>query len=317
MNDEDVTRLLDRRAEKVPAGVIPVDAVVSEGKARIRRKRFAAVAGAAVLAVLAVAGGSAIQQGATGGPNGPDPVADSVLDTPDGTRLVGMGRAVVAVPSSWSTGETRCLKPVADTVYVETGAMTDCSGEPSPQELRRASSLAVTGNDFNYGFVRMEGMARAESVDGVDVRESEVACTTDGLPPACSQEFVVPSEQVAFRVTVSGPDAEAEVARIRESLRILPEGYMAVPLSYGGRFAGEAWEGMPLEYVQQLAAAIEEAGLQVGVVEEYRAGVEAGTYLGSDPALGTPLELGATVTLSVSTDRQDQPPADSPRQGSR
>jgi hypothetical protein len=308
VNDDDVTRLLDRRAERVPAGVIPVDAVVSEGRARIRRNRFAAVAGAALLAVLAVAGGSAIHQGATGDPNS---VADSVLDAPDGTRLAGMGRAVVAVPSSWSTGETRCLKPVGDTVYVETGAMTDCSDEPSARELRRASSLAVTGNDFNYGFVGMAGMARAEGVDGVDVRESDVACTTDGLPPACSQEFVVPSEQVAFRVTVSGADAEAGVAAIRESLQILPEGYTAVPMSYGGQLAGEAWEGMPLEYVEELAVAIEEAGLRVGVAEEYRAGMLAGTYLGSDPPLGTPLELGATVTLSVSTDRQAQPPAES------
>jgi hypothetical protein len=42
---------------------------------------------------------------------------DRAPDAPEGTRWVGSGRVVVAVPDWWSTGETRCLLPVEDTVY--------------------------------------------------------------------------------------------------------------------------------------------------------------------------------------------------------
>jgi hypothetical protein len=261
------------------------------------------LAGGAVLAVLAVTGGSVMQQVATVDPKGNAAVADRMLDGPDGTRLVGMGRAVVAVPSSWSTGETRCLKPVGDTVYAESGAMTDCSDEPTPDELSAASSLAVSSGENNYGFVRMDDMAPAGTVDGADVLEAEVVCRADDLPPACSQEFAVPSEMVAFRVTVSGVDAEAGVVAIRASLRILPEGYTAVPLSFG-QFGDTPWKGMPAAYVEKLAVAIERAGLRVRLVEEYRDGMTTGSYLYAEPALGTPLEVGATVTLTVSAGRE-------------
>ena len=62
----------------------------------------------------------------------PDPAATS----PEGTRWVGLGRVVVAVPEWWSTGETECLTPVETTVYFDSGAIADCA-IPTPHHRPR------------------------------------------------------------------------------------------------------------------------------------------------------------------------------------
>jgi hypothetical protein len=308
MNEHDATRLLDRRAESVPAGVIPVDEVIAGGRTRVRRRR-AAMAGVSMFTVIAIAGAVVVQQGAAGDPDGGRP-ASEVLDAPDGTRLVGLGRVVVAVPTAWSTGSTRCYKPVADTVYYESGAMTDCSDEPTQQELRAASSLAVSSSQDagHYGFIRTDEMSTGTPVDGAEVLEGPVRCTSDALPVACSQEFAVPSEEVAFRITFAGRDARADVAAVRASLRMLPEGYTTVPLH--GLFDvdpalptahGETPTSRvsPRAVVAQLSRAIRNAELDVVMVREQRPALESGTYLGSEPALGSPVEVASTVTLTV------------------
>lgn len=44
---------------------------------------------------------------------------------PEGHRWVGDEGVVVAVPDWWTTGDTHCLLPVEDTVFVESGSIAD------------------------------------------------------------------------------------------------------------------------------------------------------------------------------------------------
>ena len=70
---------------------------------------------------------------------------------PEGYRWVGDRGVVVAVPNWWTTGDTSCLLPVEDTVYVETGGITDCvSNSPNGTHLQ-VSSLAVIATGRAHG----------------------------------------------------------------------------------------------------------------------------------------------------------------------
>ena len=81
---------------------------------------------------------------------------------PERHRWVGAGGVVVAVPDWWTTGDTECLLPVEDTVYVETGAMTDCAFTVPPTTPTEVSSLAVVDTGSAHGSRLLEDL----SVDG-------------------------------------------------------------------------------------------------------------------------------------------------------
>lgn len=157
-----------------------------------------------------------------------------VLEAPDGMRLVGLRRVVVAVPENWGTDETRCLKPIADTVYEDTGGVTRCVyPEPTADELAGVSSLAVVRLETGHGQRLLEQMHPGEPVNGVEVLESDRDCL-DKLPAICSQTFAVPTEGAAFVVQVQRDDSAETVRAIRRSLQVLPANYTTVPfISYG------------------------------------------------------------------------------------
>lgn len=156
------------------------------------------------------------------------------LEVPDGMRLVGLRQVVVAVPESWGTAETRCLKPIADTVFEDTGGVTRCAyDEPTAEELSGVSSLAVVRLGTGYGKRLLAQMHPSDPMDGAEVLESDWGCL-DKLPAICSQSFAVPSEGVAFVVRVEQGSSEKTLRAIRRSLQVLPEGYTTVPfIAYG------------------------------------------------------------------------------------
>ncbi len=62
---------------------------------------------------------------------GPDTGKDRDFEAaPKGTKWVGLGQVVVAVPDWWSVGETQCYAPIEDTIYFDPGAAGDCCGCP-------------------------------------------------------------------------------------------------------------------------------------------------------------------------------------------
>lgn len=123
-------------------------------------------------------------------------------------------------------------------------------------------------------------------VDGFEVLESAVTCEEPAVV-LCFQTFVVPELGTYFTVMSHGDGAMEQVAAIRESLQVLPEGYTTVPFA-------------PNHTLDARIKRIEAAGLSVELVEQSSAEHEAGFFLGADPAPGTAVAEGTTVTLTVS-----------------
>jgi len=116
-------------------------------------------------------------------------------------RWVGSGQVVVAVPDWWTTGETRCLAPVEDTVYFDMAATADCDDAPAPAAVREVSALAVLDADSGYGEMVVREMAPIGEVNGREVVERENC--EEWFDGVCRRLFAVPSEGVAFAVTIA------------------------------------------------------------------------------------------------------------------
>jgi len=125
------------------------------------------------------------------------------------------------------------------------------------------------------------------------------------IPGVCRRIFAVPSEGAMFAVTIADV-ADDDYDRIRDSLRLLPAGRTTVPLATTGGWT-PTWGAAP-PAVDDLVRALERAGLAVQVEEAGPgtgdgAGVVAdlrpGSLLGVEPALGSPIAEGGTVTITV------------------
>ncbi|GAB3991124.1 PASTA domain-containing protein [Nocardioides marmoraquaticus] len=222
-------------------------------------------------------------------------------------RWVGAGSVAVAVPAWWTTGETRCLKPIETTVYAESGAMTDCADEPTDAELAEVSSLAVIRTDSALGEGLLREMRPAGSVDGREVLELD-GCA-DFWDAVCRRVFAVPSAGVAFGVVIAD-DADGSFRAVRDSLRVLPDDTTTVPTTYG-RFEETPGWGAPPGVVEHYARALDAAGLVVERVVAPLPGADdagaggsiadlpPGSLLDVDPQPGTPVPRGSSVTVTV------------------
>ncbi len=278
-----------------------LDALVDGAETIRRRRRRWTVAGAAALTAAVVVSGVVVQR-AFDGPDTATP-AGPIPSPPDGTRYVGAGSAVVAVPEWWTTGETQCLTPVETTVAWFSGAVADCP-DPVPDDVvREVSFLEVMDATSGYGEYMLRSMEPIEPVDGVEVFEA-TGCD-DWYVGTCRRLFAVPSEGVMFGVTLA--DAEdGDYETIRDSLRILPDDLTTVPLDAGFGGYTPAW-GDDREVVPSLVRKIEKAGLRAEIVQAPPPGPGAdlvadlvpGSYLGAEPELGSPIEAGGLVTITV------------------
>ncbi|WP_110208947.1 carboxypeptidase-like regulatory domain-containing protein [Nocardioides daejeonensis] len=100
MNDQILSDLLERSVNNVPASQVPISDILRTGSAIRRRRRGATVlVGAVVLSVTAVGAVVAGQNGQRDAR-----VADQITTPPTppaGTKWVGVGRDVVAIPKEW------------------------------------------------------------------------------------------------------------------------------------------------------------------------------------------------------------------------
>jgi hypothetical protein len=206
-------------------------------------------------------------------------------DPPEGTRWVGYDGAVVAVPDWWTTGETTCGAPVEDTVYFDSGAVVDCGVRADPATVREVSSLAVVRDN-----------------DGYDEDELDGGCE-EWFPGVCRRMFAVEGTDAIFAVTID-EEGDGDFEEIRDSARELPDGVTTVPLAItAGRWT-PTWGAEP-RTVGALTRAIEAAGLEVEVEvvepgpEGELADLAPGSLLDVEPALGTPVEDGSSVRISV------------------
>ena len=268
-----------------------------------RRPRWQVVA--VVAAVLAVLGGAAAVGLFLAEDEG-DTTAQAFGTPPEGMRWVGMSGVVVAVPEWWTTGETQCYAPVEDTVYFDSSAVADCAESPSPATVREVSALALLDATHGYGELQVRGMHPVATVDGHEVvGAGDCEGWFDGV---CRRMFAVPSKGVAFAVTIAD-EGDGSYDAIRDSLRVLPDDLTTVPIAIHDDWT-PSW-GADAQATDALVDEIREAGLEVEVVtpdprpdddQALYAELPPGSLLGSSPELGSVIERGGTVTLTVMGD---------------
>lgn len=210
----------------------------------------------------------------------------------------------MAVPEWWTTGETQCGAPVEDTVYFDMAATYDCANPPAPSTVREVSALAVLDADSGYGELMVREMAKIGEVDGREIVERE-GCE-DWFEGVCRRLFAVPSEGVVFAVTIA-EDGDGDYEAIRDSLIVLPDSSTTVPLATRDGWT-PTWGADP-GATDKLVAQLKGAGLTVNIKKIDRgagdtvghlASFPEGSLLEVSPVLGSVIETGGTVTVSVS-----------------
>ncbi|MET1060026.1 MAG: PASTA domain-containing protein [Nocardioides sp.] len=277
MSSPETTALLERSAEQVVVLAPPVEPMINEA-GRLRRRRRTVVGGA-VLAVVATLGAA----DAVASFVDPGPEAWPATSPPDGMRWVGVGRAVIAVPSEWPRDATRCGQPVRDTVMVGGASTVTCTGE-RPAGVR---SVAVTSGGPGVGFAA----DATYDVGGRTVERGRTVCAAG----TCSAVVHVPTENVTFTVASSTgrPErARAEVAALARGVRVL-DGHVAVPAT--GRLEVDYGRSAETKYVADLRR----IGLEPVVTAERGSGAAPGTVTGVSPEPGTPLVAGSEVRVRV------------------
>jgi len=281
----DAQQLIDRleeRATEIPVGPPPV-ALMRARARRHRQGRVAILASAA--AVAAIAGGLAWQGG--GGaddgsrtPNASDAPADP--DTPaDGFRYVGIGDVVAAVPQDWATNKTDCGTPQADTVVIDQG-VTCLALVPRPADV---DSLAIQPT---FDGLDTAGWTRIE-VAGQEALRSPVS-RQDGV---VRQTVVVPDRDVSFVAESSSADGASVVADLLDGITLLRE-HTTVPA-----FQDLGYDADPAPMVDAYVDRLAELGVAAEVAQRNGRGLDAGTVLGTDPAVGSVVAPGDTVRVVV------------------
>jgi hypothetical protein len=297
MTDQNLTELLERAANRVPVGPVPVAGMVS-GAGRVRRRRRLTLSLASAAAVAAVAAGVAVLSAPGGSSTQQLPATSPTPVAAPGTRLVGVGHAAIAVPEEWGTNVTRCGVPQKDTVVIDVGRVQTC-GTQRPEGV---DSVEVTPGEPRFDFTVDETL----TVDGVRAERQATTCEEGGFggPRVCSGTVYVPAMSVAFRAESS--TSSAEVDRILERIRVVPgqvgvPGYQTIAVDEQGK-SGET-------YVEVL----QEAGLTAEIRTRKVPAVDPGFVLEVAPRPGTLLTPGAVVAVTVVAEPDG--PADEVRVG--
>lgn len=235
---------------------------------------------------------------ACGGDDTDRPGGDSA---PAGTRWVGAAGVVVAVPDWWTTGETQCGAPVEDTVYADAAAQVDCEDPDVPATIQEVAALAVLDATSGYGAEQLRTMV---PVAGRPDLVERPGCEQwyDGV---CRHLFALRGSDVVLAVTVTD-DSGTTWAAVRDSARAVPAGRTTVPISLAGTWASPTW-GEPPPAADAMTDALQAAGLRVETVTAEReddggdyGSFQPGSLLAVEPAPGTLVADGSTVTLTVS-----------------
>jgi hypothetical protein len=214
----------------------------------------------------------------------PNDRGDTAVSPPPGTRYVGIGQVVVAVPVGWADGAASCNSPFRNTVFFPWGQ--DCFAL-----FHSVSSLELSTVRMNDGFTG--DMTADGRVGGhrVLARPNPAMCMAGTGPEACLQSFGVPDLHAYFSVRVprDEPGALDQVTAIRDSLIILPEGQTAVPFVTPGSSL-EEWE-----------SALRDAGFTVQVNHHTcpPTGNCAPGVVTTTPAAGNVAAIGTVVTIDV------------------
>lgn len=274
---DQLSTLLEERAADVPVGAPPIDAM----RASVRRRRSRMTVLGAAAAVTVIAAGGVAWQAVDADPQ--PPVASDAPDPdlpPAGHRYVGIGTAVIAVPEEWGTNETECGTPMEDTLVINVGVT--CAAlvmRPDDVDSVRVEPY-YEGADFSTWVER--------AIDGEPALWSPVG-TEGGVT---SGSVYVPSQQATFVAESSSADAQLVVNDLLTSITMLQE-HTTIPA-----FELLAWDTDPRPAVETYTQLLQELGLAVEVVEK-KSPLKSGDVLATDPAVGSVVSSGDTVTVTV------------------
>lgn len=282
MTDHDLSDLLERTADRIPVGPPPVAQLVARASARRRRRTLTVVVSSAA-AVVVVMVGTVLLLPLHGSPKlsvaSPTP---SIVPTPPGTRLVGIGHAAIAVPLAWETNAAHCGTPQRDTVIIDIGAIGLCL-VPRPEGV---DSVELTAGPPQFDFAA----DRESAIDGVVFQRQDNACTTHGAKTLCVGTVYIPSMAASFRAESS---SESAVDEILSWIRIVRD-TVAVP----------GYQGANTQFPQgdardRYLAAARAAGLETEITTKQVPASPAGYILDVSPQPGTMVPPGTVVRLTV------------------
>jgi hypothetical protein len=268
--------LLDDLWQSIPTGPAPVEDLVARGRSRRRRRRTGLAGGAVALAVVAAIAFAVVPRS--------DDRDERLLTPPPGTRYVGIGQVVVAVPEAWPVESGPCDPPRRTSVFFYYPADFICAAPSRPN----VSSVQISAVPMNDGFVGR--MTPDGEVGGHQVvsRPNPAICMPGEGQEACVQSFGVPDLHAYFSVRIPRDQSGAldQVKAIRDSLTLLPAGQTAVPFVTPGSSV-EIWR-----------RALEDAGFEVRV---NRSTCPANAFCAgggiTEPAAGNVARKGSLVTL--------------------
>lgn len=273
-------------------GVPPIDTLLTSGRAVRRRRRRAAIVGTVAATALVVGGGAVAAQMVDTGTGtdtdtGQETTVAQAVEAPEGTRLVGLGRVVVAVPEDWAANPTLCNR--IDSRRPRIIFYSPASGDCADPTRRDESSIAVSSMEPPDGPASTVSPSAAGPVEGYSTLNSGQTCIPDR--EQCLASFGIRDLNAWFTVRVPESDTDT-IDQIRDSLTVLPDGYTTVP-------------GVPgATEEREVTAALREAGLAVEV-QHTTCPPNAGCLGGvSDinPAVGTVLPAGSTITVTALSD---------------
>lgn len=280
MNETEFRELVEQHRQEQLMGLPPADLLARARRTRaLRRRRTAAIPTAAIVGAALVIGGVHTfgQLGSRTSGSPPTPSLPHVASsTAPATRLVGRNGWVVSVPAAWGTDQIGCNRAgsIRPTVLFDHHTPPAPPTHPCPWPEPTSPFLRIGEESFTG--VPWRTISGAE----VDRRRHAVCLTCATLR--------VPAAGVSFEIHASTPRS---LRRIEKSLHPISDRQVTVPI----------WTAPPSGRgaLDQMAVIATGAGLRSSVLE-MPSRRPPGTFLRSDPPLGTPVDLGRYVALYFS-----------------
>jgi DNA-directed RNA polymerase specialized sigma24 family protein len=274
-----VVALVERHRQDQPMSLPPADLLADAHDVRRRRRRRTSEITAAVLAGLVLVSGAVHlvrnlgedSPASAASASGPPPWA---LDPsgPASTRTVGLNGWAIRVPTSWGTDQVGCdgvtaARPTVIFTTLLTPVHRDC-----PPGL---PTLYVRIGDQRFAGVPWR------TISGVTVLRRPHVC-------AVCATVRVPSAHVSFQIRAA---SATQLRRIARSLEPVSPRQVTVPVGASATRGRAA--------LDQMVTIATGAGLRPRVLE-VPSRRPPGTFLRSVPPIGTPVDLGRSISLFFS-----------------
>jgi hypothetical protein len=279
MNEAQLTELLERAGEQTAVSPPPIDAMRAGATRRRRRRTAVFSAAGTALAVAGVIGGTTAL---TTGP--PAPVASTTPSTkPVATRTVAIGAVTVTVPADWGTNEIKCgMTPERDTVIIDPSRVVLYCLAPRPDNVESVWLARKPAVDFHAD--------SAVTVGGLPAQRQTTRCKVADEPffnSECTGAVWIPTAEVWVQAESSGDAAEVD--------RLLKQIHLAIDSLGVPGFRSAEIDGSATKYTAEL----KRAGFKWRIATKQDTGVRKGSVIAVSPAVGTLLDQGATVTVTV------------------